>query len=341
MANKINAQNNSQASSNNEKDPSQQTNHTEKYSLMNHLFSFLRGRNCASTSLRDDLTVALTTNNEKDTDLFSPEERTMLHNILRLREARVDDVMIPRSEIEALEINTSLGETLKCFAKIGHSRIPVYAETLDDPRGMIHIRDILNYMTRFIINPTKTEQKSDLLQLNHTDLHTPIGELDLIRTVLFVPSSMLASKLLTRMQTTRTQMALVIDEHGGTDGLVSMEDIVELVVGDIEDEHDNVDNAIVREPNNKWLVDARTELEDVEKALGPDFIVGEYGDEVDTIGGLIVSILDRIPAKGEIVEAVPGYRFRILEADKRRIKRLRIFRIPRNENLENNAIPKE
>ncbi|WP_375666047.1 hemolysin family protein [Bartonella sp. TT121SHDZB] len=341
MDNKINTQNNSQTSSNNEKKPSQQTNHTEKYSLMNHLFSFLRGRNCAPTSLRDDLTVALTTNNEKDTAPFSPEERTMLHNILRLREARVDDVMIPRSEIEALEINSSLGEALKCFAKIGHSRIPVYAETLDDPRGMIHIRDILNYMIRFIINPTKTEQKSDLLQLNHTDLHTPIGELDLIRTVLFVPSSMLASKLLTRMQTTRTQMALVIDEHGGTDGLVSMEDIVELVVGDIEDEHDNVDNAIVREPNNKWLVDARTELEDVEKALGPDFIVGEYGDEVDTIGGLIVSILDRIPAKGEIVEAVPGYRFRILEADKRRIKRLRIFRIPKNENLENNAIPKE
>ncbi|WP_375624623.1 MULTISPECIES: hemolysin family protein [unclassified Bartonella] len=341
MTNKTNAQNNSQTSSNNEKKTSQQTNHTEKYSLMNHLFSFLRGRNCVSTSLRDDLTVALTTDNEKDTALFSPEERTMLHNILRLREARVDDVMIPRSEIEALEINTSLGEALKCFAKIGHSRIPVYAETLDDPRGMIHIRDILNYMTRFIVSPTKTEQKSDLLQLNHTDLHTPIGELDLIRTVLFVPSSMLASKLLTRMQTTRTQMALVIDEHGGTDGLVSMEDIVELVVGDIEDEHDNVDNAIVREPNNKWLVDARTELEDVEKALGPDFIVGEYGDDVDTIGGLIVSILDRIPAKGEIVEAVPGYRFRILEADKRRIKRLRIFRIPKNENLENNAIPKE
>lgn len=339
MANKINAQNNSQTSSNIEEQPSQQTNHTEKYSLINHLFSFLRGRNY--TSLRDDLTVALTTNNEKDTTLFSPEERTMLHNILRLREARVDDVMIPRSEIEALEINTSLGEALKCFAKIGHSRVPVYAETLDDPRGMIHIRDILNYITRFIINSPQTEQKSDSLQLHHTDLRIPIGELDLIRTVLFVPSSMLASKLLTRMQTTRTQMALVIDEHGGTDGLVSMEDIVELVVGDIEDEHDHVDNAIVREPNNRWLVDAKTELEDVEKALGPDFSVGEYGDEVDTIGGLIVSILDRIPAKGEIVEAVPGYQFRILEADKRRIKRLRIFRIPENENFENNAIPKK
>ncbi|WP_208437765.1 hemolysin family protein [Bartonella taylorii] len=335
MSNKINAQNNSQTSSNIEEQPSQQANHTEKYSLINHLFSFLRGRNY--TSLRDDLTVALTANNEKDTTLFSPEERTMLHNILRLREARVDDVMIPRSEIEALEINTSLGEALKCFAKIGHSRVPVYAETLDDPRGMIHLRDILNYITRFIINSPQTEQKSDSLQLNHTDLRTPIGELDLIRTVLFVPSSMPASKLLTRMQTTRTQMALVIDEHGGTDGLVSMEDIVELVVGDIEDEHDHVDNAIVREPNNRWLVDAKTELEDVERALGPDFIVGEHGDEVDTIGGLIVSILDRIPAKGEVVEAVPGYRFRILEADKRRIKRLRIFRIPENESFKKNA----
>ncbi|EJF81377.1 Magnesium and cobalt efflux protein CorC [Candidatus Bartonella washoeensis] len=332
MANKVNAQNNSQTSSNIEEHPSQRTNHTEKNSLINHLFSFLRGRNY--TSLRDDLTVALTADNEKDTALFSPEERTMLNNILRLREARVDDVMIPRSEIQALEINTPLGEALQCFAKIGHSRIPVYAETLDDPRGMIHIRDILNYITRFIIQSVQTEQTSNALQLNHADLHTPIGELDLIRTVLFVPSSMLARKLLTRMQATRTQMALVIDEHGGTDGLVSMEDIVELVVGDIEDEHDNVNNAIVREPNNKWLVDARTELEDVEKALGPDFIVGEYGDEVDTIGGLIVSILDRIPAKGEIVEAVPGYRFRILEADKRRIKRLRIFRISENENFK-------
>ncbi|MBB4076424.1 CBS domain containing-hemolysin-like protein [Bartonella fuyuanensis] len=341
MANKTNAQNSNQTSSNHEKNSSQQTNHTDKYSLLNYLFSFLRGRNCVSTSLRDDLTVALTTDNEKNTAIFSPEERTMLHNILHLRETRVDDVMIPRSEIKALEINTSIGEALKYFAKIGHSRIPVYAETLDDPRGMIHIRDILNYVTYFIINPTKTGQKSDLLQLNHTDLYTPIGELDLIRTVLFVPNSMLASKLLTRMQTTRTQMALVIDEHGGTDGLVSMEDIVELVVGDIEDEHDNVDNAIVREPNNKWLVDARTELEDVEKALGPDFIVGEYGDDIDTIGGLIVSILDRIPAKGEIVEAVPGYRFHILEADKRRIKRLRIFRTPENKNFENNAILEE
>ncbi|WP_332065349.1 hemolysin family protein [Bartonella sp. CB189] len=330
MTDKVDVQNNNQTSHNIDERSPQQANCTGKHSLINHLFSFLRGR--PYTSLRDDLTVALTADSEKDTDIFSPEERIMLHNILRLREARVDDVMIPRSEIEALEINTPLGEALNCFAKIGHSRIPVYAGTLDDPRGMIHIRDILNYMTHFITKSAQADQISDFLQLDHADLRTPIGELNLIRTVLFVPGSMMANKLLTRMQTTRTQMALVIDEHGGTDGLVSMEDIVELVVGDIEDEHDDVNNAIVKEPNNTWLVDARTELEDVAKALGPDFIIAEYRDEVDTIGGLIVSILDRIPAKGEVVEAIPGYRFRILEADKRRIKRLRIFRLSKNES---------
>ncbi|ENN92861.1 hemolysin family protein [Bartonella bovis] len=341
MVDKINTHNNNQISSHTEGASSQRTNHIEKNSFLSHLFSFLRGRNY--TSLRDDLTDALAAHNEDDATLFSPEERIMLHNILRLRETRIDDVMIPRSEIEALEINTPLGEALEYFEKIGYSRMPVYAETLDDPRGIIHIRDILSHITRFITNSasTKNGQKSVPLQLSHTEeLHIPIGKLDLIRTVLFVPSSMLASKLLTRMQATRTQMALVIDEYGGTDGLVSMEDIVELIVGDIEDEHDNINNVIVREPDNKWLVDARTELEDVEKALGPDFIVGEYGDEVDTIGGLIVSILDRIPSKGEIIEAIPGYRFRILEADKRRIKRLRIIRISENEHLNEEATSK-
>ncbi|EYS95687.1 hemolysin family protein [Bartonella bacilliformis] len=340
MAEKVNTQNSSQTSSSIERSHPQQTSHTEKNSLLTYLFSFLHGRN--HTSLHNNLIDALAADNENGTALFSSEESIMLHNILRLRETRVDDIMIPRSEIEALDINTPLGEAFECFERIGHSRMPVYVETLDDPRGMIHIRDILNYMTRFITREVHNGQKSSsALQLNHTHLSRPIGELDLVRTVLFVPSSMLAKQLLTRMQMTRTQMALVIDEHGGTDGLVSMEDIVELVVGDIEDEHDSVDNAIVREPDNKWLVDARTKLEDVEKALGPDFIVGEYGDEVDTIGGLIVSVLDRIPSKGEIIETVPGYRCRILEADKRRIKRLRIVRISENDNFKENSTPKE
>ncbi|WP_297323298.1 hemolysin family protein [uncultured Bartonella sp.] len=291
---------------------------SEKRSLFSNLFSFMRARN--NSTLREDLTDALSEGEGEASALFSPEERIMLNNILRLRETRVEDVMIPRSEIEALDITTTLAETLIEFEKSGHSRMPVYAESLDDPRGMLHIRDVLNYITR----EAQRSEKVGELDFSKIDLSRTVGDLNLIRTVLFVPGSMLAGQLLTRMQATRTQMALIIDEYGGTDGLASMEDIVELVVGDIEDEHDDVDMSIIREADNKWLVDASADLEEVEKALGSDFKVGEHGDDVDTIGGLIVSTLDRIPAKGELVEAVPGYQFRILEADKRRIKRIRI-----------------
>lgn len=325
MTEKTNSSNNADPSQDSEGQSPQRTQNAEKRSLLGNLFPFLRARN--NSSLRDDLTDALAADNNDENALFSPEERIMLNNILRLRETRVEDVMIPRSEIEALEINTTLTEALDQFEKSGHSRMPVYAESMDDPRGMIHIRDVLNFITR----SARPGKKDGALDLSHVDFCQPIGQLDLIRTVLFVPGSMLASQLLTRMQATRTQMALVIDEYGGTDGLASMEDIVELVVGDIEDEHDDVDILIIREPDNKWLVDASAELEDVEEALGPDFDVKEHGEDVDTIGGLIVSVLDRIPAKGELVEPVPGYRIRILEADKRRIKRIRIQRIPDDE----------
>lgn len=318
MTEKTNSLNKEESTQSNDGQSMLRAQNTEKRSLLSNFFSFLRARN--NSTLRDDLTDALASDHSDGNALFSPEERIMLNNILRLRETRVEDVMIPRSEIEALEINTTLAEALQEFEKSGHSRMPVYAESLDDPRGMIHIRDVLNYITR----SAQQGVKEGDFDFSKIDLSRIIGELDLIRTVLFVPGSMLASQLLTRMQTTRTQMALIIDEYGGTDGLASMEDIVELVVGDIEDEHDDIDVSIIKEPDNKWLVDASAELEDVERALGPDFKVGEHGDDVDTIGGLIVSVLDRIPAKGEVVEAVPGYQFRILEADKRRIKRIRI-----------------
>lgn len=336
MADKTNTQNNNETSSDNEVRSNTRANadgqngarahSSEKRSLLSNLFPFLRARN--NSSLRDDLTDALTAEYGDENALFSPEERTMLKNILRLREARVEDVMLPRSEILAIEINTSLGETLELFEKSGHSRMPVYMETLDDPRGMLHIRDVLNYITRSARDGKETGTE---LNLAHISLNTPVGELDIIRTVLFVPASMLASQLLSRMQATHTQMALVIDEYGGTDGLASMEDIVELVVGDIEDEHDDTDVVIISEPDNKWLVDGVAELEDVQEALGPDFVIGEHGDDVDTIGGLIMAALDRIPTRGEVVEAVPGFQFKILDADKRRIKRIRIEKMPPDE----------
>jgi len=298
----------------------ERTRNNEKRSLLGNLFSFRRAR--APTTLREDLTDALADGQTGDT-LFSPEERTMLNNILRLREARVDDVMIPRSEIKALDLKASLAEALDLFESSGHSRMPVYAETLDDPRGMLHIRDVLNYFTR----RAHEVGKQDVLNLAAIDLNEQIGKLGLIRTVLFVPGSMLASQLLSRMQATHTQMALVIDEYGGTDGLVSMEDIVELVVGDIEDEHDDDDVTILKEDDDCWVIDARAELEDVQEALGADFRVNDYDEDVDTIGGLIVCVLDRIPIRGEIIHALNGFEIKILDADKRRVKRVRASRI--------------
>lgn len=307
----------------------------EKKSLFANLFSFLRSRN--NSTLREDLTDALSDGEGETNALFSPEERLMLNNILRLRETRVEDVMIPRSEIEALDISTTLAEALIEFEKSGHSRMPVYSESLDDPRGMLHIRDVLNYITR----KAQSGEKEGVLDFSKIDLSQAVGNLELIRSVLFVPGSMLAGQLLTRMQATRTQMALIIDEYGGTDGLASMEDIVELVVGDIEDEHDDVDMSIIKEAENRWLVDASADLDEVGKTLGPGFKIGEHGDDVDTIGGLIVSTLDRIPAKGEVIEAVPGYQFRILEADKRRIKRIRIQPLQNHPKQEGAAVPSD
>jgi len=286
---------------------------------MKGLFAFLRSRqNSSFKSNGPDNTFP-----GEYSEVFSPQERLMLSNIMELHQARVDDVMIPRSDIEAVEIGTILAGLLQLFEKSGHSRMPVYAGTLDDPRGMIHIRDVLNYITR----SAQRQEPDSKPDLSRVDLTKPIGELDVIREVLFVPGSMLASQLLTRMQATRTQMALVIDEHGGTDGLASMEDIVELVVGDIEDEHDDDDIMIVTEAEDSWLVDASADLEDVQEMLGPGFNPGAHAEDIDTIGGLIVSALDRIPARGEIIEVVPGYHFQVLDADRRRIRRIRMRRI--------------
>lgn len=302
----------------------------EKRSLLSNIFPFMRARQ--STSLREDLADALSSTASTQDSAFSPEEKAMLNNILRLREIRVEDVMIPRADVEAIEISTPLWEALELFEESGRSRMPVYAETLDDPRGMIHIRDVLNYITRQArrnsdkSNPdekTESESASDF-DMTRIDLTKTIGELDLMRKVLFVPPSMMASGLMARMQAAHIQMALVIDEYGGTDGLVSLEDIVEMVVGDIEDEHDDEEIMFAEEADGVFVADARADLEEIAEKIGPDFEVGEHGEDVDTIGGLIFSVLGRIPARGEVVQAVPGYEFHVLDVDARRVRKVRI-----------------
>ncbi len=297
-------------------------------SFLERLAGLFRQRN--GSSLRDEIADALA-EAEDGAEAFSPGERAMLKNILRLREVRVEDVMIPRADIEAVEINTALGDLLGVFEESGHSRMPVYAETLDDPRGMVHIRDVFGYITK-LARPNRAGDKSAAtLDFTHVDFSKTIGELNLMRTVLFVPPSMLASDLMGRMQASRTQMALVIDEYGGTDGLVSLEDIVEMVVGDIEDEHDDEEPLITQAGDGVYIVDGKAEIDEVALRIGDDFKSGEHGEYVDTIGGMIFNSLGRVPARGEVVQAVPGFEFHVLDADPRRVKRVRIVDIAKAE----------
>jgi CBS domain containing-hemolysin-like protein len=305
----------------------------DRPTLFERLTSFFRPRN--GSSLREDIADALA-ETETDEAAFSPAERAMLNNILRFREVRIEDGMVPRADLEAVEINTPLGELMNLFEQSGHSRMPVYAETLDDPRGMIHIRDAVAHITRAARGkPARTTRKSrpaSSLNLGQVDLSKTIGELSLIREVLFVPPSMLASDLLARMQATRTQIALVIDEYGGTDGLVSLEDIVEMVVGDIEDEHDDQDEPLITAAGDGvFIVDGKAEIDEVAKVIGDAFSAGEHGETVDTIGGMIFNTLGRVPVRGEVVQAVPGFEFHVLDADPRRVKRVRIVEDPKGE----------
>jgi len=295
-------------------------------SVLEGLVQFFRRGD--KSSLRDDLADALSDTTPEGT-AFSPAERAMLNNILRLREVRVEDVMIPRPDIQSIEISTPLGKVLEMFEESGHSRMPVYAETLDDPRGMIHIRDVMGYITRNGKQKKGRGKRTATadLDLGHVDLKLPIGDLGITRPVLFVPTSMLASDLMARMQASRTQMALIIDEYGGTDGLASLEDIVEMVVGDIEDEHDDDEVTMITETGDGvYVVDAKAEIEDVAQTIGSDFAAGEHGEYVDTIGGMIFSTLGRIPARGEVVRAIPGFEIHVLDADPRRVKKVRIVR---------------
>ncbi|AWC20596.1 Hemolysin C [Aminobacter sp. MSH1] len=305
----------------------------ERPSFIERLTRLFRHRS-NGTNIREEIVDALAETGS-DADSFSPGERAMLNNILRLREVRVEDVMVPRADIEAIELSTTLGELLSVFEQSGHSRMPVYVETLDDPRGMVHIRDVLAHITRGARvkkgRSRKAQAAEAQLDLSQVDLQRSIGDLNLVRTVLFVPPSMLASDLMTRMQATRTQMALVIDEYGGTDGLVSLEDIVEMVVGDIEDEHDDDEPMITQAGDGVYVVDGKAEIEEVAKVLGEEFSAGEHSEYVDTIGGMIFNALGRVPARGEVVQAIPGFEFHVLDADPRRVKRVRIVHSVKSE----------
>ncbi len=262
----------------------------------------------------------------------SPEERTMIRNILALRGRRIEDVMVPRGDIIAVQQDISIGELVKVFEKAGHSRLVAYNDSLDDPSGMVHIRDLIAFMTaKAAVDPAKpTRRKSARiagLDLGAIDLSMPLSSTKIIREMLFVPPSMPALDLLEKMQATRIHLALVVDEYGGTDGLVSMEDIVEQIVGDIADEHDEDElPAVVRQLDGSFVADARASLGDVTAAVGVAFDVGDAAEEVDTIGGYLMTQVGRLPLRGELVAGPAGFEIEVLDSDPRRIKKVRIHR---------------
>nr|WP_148213244.1 hemolysin family protein [Methylocella silvestris] len=298
-------------------------------------------------SIRDDIQDALA-DSSTAVDV-SPQERAMLKNVLGLHEVQVEDVMVPRADIVAVPLDMSLADVLSTFRTAGHSRLPVHGDTLDDPRGMIHIRDLVAYFAAGLPEPAHrgeqdfgeaapetpsgAAQPRELAPRSEPaaaklwafpDLDIPLSQANLLRPVLFVPPSMPALDLLVRMQATRTHMALVIDEYGGTDGLASIEDIVEMIVGDIEDEHDFDESPKIEEaPDGSFIVDARAGLEDVSEAIKADLTAISDAEEVETVGGLISTLAGHVPVRGEIITE-GDIEFEILDADPRRVKRVRI-----------------
>lgn len=278
-------------------------------SIVRRLAQALRGG--AGQSIRESLEEVIEESERQGSEL-SPQERVMLANLLRFGELRVDDVMVPRADIVAVEEKTPIGQLIVDFRQAQHSRLPVFRETLDDPIGLVHIKDIFALL----------EPKSDGT-IRCPDV--PIAQFK--RDLLFVPPSMPARELLLKMQTTHIHLALVIDEYGGTDGLVSIEDLIEEIVGEIDDEHD-IDEAprLSARDGGGYDVDARLDLEDFKTQTGIDLMPEDAEEEIDTLGGLVVSLVGRVPQRGEIVPHPSGWEFEVVEADPRRVKRLRIRR---------------
>ena len=277
---------------------------------------------------------------------FSPTERTMLKNILGLRERRIVDVMVPRADIIAVQRSISLGELMNVFESAGHSRLVVYEDTLDDAIGMVHIRDLVAFMTMRAAASAKANSRRKKpfpagLDFKAVDLAMPLSAAQIMRELLYAPPSMPVLDLLAKMQTTRIHLALVVDEYGGTDGVVSIEDIVEQIVGDIADEHDEeTPPGVVRQPDGSFFADARANLEDLVSIVGAEFDVGEVANEVDTLAGYVATRIGRVPVRGELVPGPGPFELEILDADPRRVKKLRIYRSLDRQNGKLREMPR-
>jgi magnesium and cobalt transporter len=276
--------------------------------LMERLSQFLRGESASAQQIRESVAEVIEESDRQTGDLSKPE-REMLANLLKFGDLRVRDVMIPRADIVAMDETTPIPEFVTLIGEAQNSRLPIYRETLDNPTGLVHIKDVL----RFI------ESRPD------GNFHWRDGAISQFkRRILFAPPSMRLIDLLLKMQTDHIHLALVIDEYGGTDGLVTIEDIIEEIVGDIADEHDEETVQVKKVEPGIFIADARTDLDEFNEQTGIALKPEEGDQEVDTLGGFVVSLAGRVPQRGEILSDPSGVEFEVLEADPRRVKRLRV-----------------
>ena len=320
-----------------------------------------------SQTLRDTIEAALSAD-EAGPETFSAQERAMLLRLLRYGALRIEDVMVPRADIIAIDENDTVGRALQLFVDAGVSRLPLYRDTLDDPTGMVHVKDLIQWLVTIDQGLAKSVKSEGLpngnvglpqdtpedagedrlppkelaacIRLKASDdvVPKPLSAAKLRRPVLFVPPSMPAMNLLIRMQTTRIHMAVVVDEYGGTDGLVTIEDLVEEIVGEIEDEHDELEaEHITVDAKSEMVASARTPIDDLEQRLAVKLLDDDETD-IDTLGGLVFSLVGRVPARGELVPHPSGVEFEVLDADPRRIKKLKIHVAKREEAMEHATV---
>jgi magnesium and cobalt transporter len=265
----------------------------------------LVGQRNGETSLREELEELI--EEHKEEEPIDPHERTLLTNILKLHELGAADIMVPRVDIVALEIETPFAEAVKQIVEQGHSRLPLYRETLDDVVGIVHIKDLLPYAAD----------------------GKPVALAKIVRKVLFVAPSMPVLDLLLQMRLSRVHMALVVDEFGGIDGLVTIEDVIEEIVGEIEDEHDDADRPkLIERPDGTLIADARAKLNALEGRVPPALLEPLQEEGIESLGGLVTALAGRVPGRGEVVRHPGGLEFEVLDADPRRVKRLRLRGLP-------------
>jgi CBS domain containing-hemolysin-like protein len=266
-------------------------------------------------------------------------------NIIEFSNLRVDDVMVPRVDIGAIDETASMSELLAKLIDANHSRLPVFRETLDGITGMVHVKDFMRWMDAKGVKrrKAKADKPEKLpaagLSIAAAELAIAVKQSGLHRDVLFVPPSMPASDLLVRMQASHIHLAIVIDEYGGTDGLVSIEDLVEVIVGDISDEHDTEEGLQIRAVGEgSYMADGRVDIAALEDLVKIDLLSDDEEEEADTLAGLIFKIAGRVPARGEIIRHGSGLEFEILDSDPRRVKKLKVdvknVRLPSDEAAE-------